>query len=201
LLYQNLDAQWNPKSLMDLNGPAAGSDKIAPLVAKVRDTLQPSQGVIHWTSDSADAEVFHAVPLLGPNQSGATRQLLGVLLVGSSRRPLIELQRRIVSTAMLVGGAGIFVAVLASLWFTARVTRPVESLAEAARRVAAGDLNSQSHDGGSGASKGAHSASRTRGCMARAGTPFGSRVEEPAVSLAGHSRKPAARKTKIARDV
>jgi signal transduction histidine kinase len=143
LLYQNLDAQWNPKSLMDLNGPAAGSDKIAPLVAKVRDTLQPSQGVIHWTSDSADAEVFHAVPLLGPNQSGATRQLLGVLLVGSSRRPLIELQRRIVSTAMLVGGAGIFVAVLASLWFTARVTRPVESLAEAARRVAAGDLNSK----------------------------------------------------------
>jgi nitrogen fixation/metabolism regulation signal transduction histidine kinase len=41
---------------------------------------------------------------------------------------------------MLVGGAGIFVAVLASLWFAARVTRPVVSLAEAARRVAAGDL-------------------------------------------------------------
>jgi len=39
-----------------------------------------------------------------------------------------------------VGGAGILVAVLASLWFAARVTRPVESLAQAARRVAAGDL-------------------------------------------------------------
>ncbi|MGB9257246.1 MAG: hypothetical protein WCC25_20585, partial [Candidatus Korobacteraceae bacterium] len=43
LLYQNLDAKWNPKSLLDLNGPAAGADKIAPLVAKVRDTLQESQ--------------------------------------------------------------------------------------------------------------------------------------------------------------
>jgi len=53
------------------------------------------------------------------------------------------LQRRVVSTAMLVGGAGIFVAVLASLWFTARVTRPVVSLAEAARRVAAGDLGTK----------------------------------------------------------
>jgi signal transduction histidine kinase len=145
LLYQNLDAKWNPKSLFDLNGPAAGVDKIAPLITKVRDTLQESQGVIRWSSDSADAEVFHAIPLTGPvlnstNPSPTTQQLLGVLLVGSSRRPLIELQRRVVSTAMLVGGVGILVAVLTSLWFAARVTRPVESLAEAARRVAAGDL-------------------------------------------------------------
>jgi two-component system, NtrC family, nitrogen regulation sensor histidine kinase NtrY len=153
LLYQNLDAKWNPKSLLDLNGPAAGVDKIAPLVAKVRDTMQEFQGVIHWTSDAADAEVFHAVPLTGPiftatnqmspNQSGANQQLMGVLLVGSSRRPLIELERQIVSTAMLVGGVGILVAVLASLWFAARVTRPVVSLAEAARRVAAGDLGAK----------------------------------------------------------
>ena len=148
LLYQNLDAKWDPKSLLDLNGPAAGADQIAPLVAQVRDTLQESQRVIHWTSDSADAEVFHAIPLTGPgqsgaNQTGANQQLMGVLLVGSSRRPLIELQRRIVSTAMLVGGAGIMVAVLASLWFAARVTRPVVSLAEAARRVAAGDLGAK----------------------------------------------------------
>src|ERR1017187_2981560 len=160
LLYQNLDAKWNPKSLLDLNGPAAGVDQIPPLVAQVRDTPQESQRVIHWTSDSADAEVFHAIPLTGPifsttnqislnqgslnqgslNQPPANQQLMGVLLVGSSRRPLIELQRQIGSSAMLVGGAGIFVAVLASLWFAARVTRPVVSLAEAARRVAAGDL-------------------------------------------------------------
>jgi two-component system nitrogen regulation sensor histidine kinase NtrY len=87
----------------------------------------------------------HAIPLNGPNS-----QLLGVLMVGSSRRPLIELQGRIISTAMLVGGAGILIAVLASLWFGARVTRPVVSLARVARRVAAGDLAAkvevESHD-------------------------------------------------------
>src|SRR5208282_2941925 len=158
LLYQNLDLKWNPQSLLDLNGPAAGVDKIAPLVAKARETMQESQAVIHWTSDPADAEVFHAIPLTGPvfgapnqgttipsatNPSGANQQLMGVLLVGSSRRPLIELEREIVSTALLVGGAGILVAVLASLWFAARVTRPVVSLAEAARRVAAGDLGAK----------------------------------------------------------
>ena len=148
LLYQNLDGKWDPKSLFDLNGPAAGADKIAPLVAKVRDTLQESQGVIHWTSDPADTEVFHAIPLTGPifnatNHGAANQQLMGVLLVGSSRRPLIELERQIVSTALLVGSVGILVAALASLWFAARVTRPVVSLAEAARRVAAGDLGAK----------------------------------------------------------
>ncbi len=145
LLYQNLDAKWNPKSLLDLNGPAAGVDKLSSLIAKVRDTSQESQAVIHWTSDPADAEVFHAIPLAGPtfgttNQSAANQQLMGILLVGSSRRPLIELQRQVISTAMLVGGIGILISVLASLWFAARVTRPVVSLAAAARRVAAGDL-------------------------------------------------------------
>jgi len=158
LLYQNLDANWNPKSLLDLNGPAAGADKIASLVERVRATQAESEAVIHWTQDSADAEVFHAIPLTGPgaraaNQNSANQshtnpttpasQLMGVLLVGSSRRPLIELQRQIISTAMLVGGIGIMVAVLASLWFAARVTRPVVSLAEAARRVAAGDLHAK----------------------------------------------------------
>jgi two-component system, NtrC family, nitrogen regulation sensor histidine kinase NtrY len=158
LLYQNLAAKWDPKFLLDLNGPAAGADKIALLIAKVRDTLQESQGTIRWTSDPADAEVFHAIPLTGPifstgdpntgnqntgNQGGTHEQLMGVLLVGSSRRPLIELQRQIISTALLVGGIGVMVAVLASLWFAARVTRPVVSLAEAARRVAAGDLGTK----------------------------------------------------------
>jgi len=149
LLYQNLDPKWNPKSLLDLNGPAAGADRIAPLVEKVRANDRETQGVIYWTDDSADAEVFHAIPLTGPvfaidglsrAPAESTQQLLGVLLVSTSRRPLIELQRRVISTAMLVGGLGILVAVLASLWFAARVTRPVVSLAEAARRVAAGDL-------------------------------------------------------------
>jgi two-component system, NtrC family, nitrogen regulation sensor histidine kinase NtrY len=145
LLYQNLDPGWNPKSLLDLNGPASGADRMSPLIEQVRRSGQEGQGIIRWSADSADAEVFHALPLPGPSQ-----QLMGVLLVGSSQRPLIELQRRVVSAAMLVGGGGLMVAVLASLWFGARVTRPVVSLAEAARRVAAGELDAkvevESHD-------------------------------------------------------
>lgn len=135
LLYQNLEDKWNPKSLIDLNGPAAGADRIGPLVERVRHSGEETRDIIRWSADSADAESFAAIPLNGPNQ-----KLLGVLLVGSSRRPLLELQRKVISTALLVGGSGILVAIVASLWFAARVTRPVGSLAEAARRVAVGDL-------------------------------------------------------------
>lgn len=145
LLYQNLDEKWNAKALLDLNGPASGADKIAPLVEQVRRSGAESRGVIHWSADPTDAESIQAIPLNGPN-----KKLLGVLLVGSSRRPLAELQRKVISTALLVGGSGILVAILASLWFTARVTRPVASLADAARRVAVGDLAAkvevESHD-------------------------------------------------------
>jgi len=145
LLYQNLSSKWNAQSLLDLNGPAAGADRVEALIEKVRSTGREAQAPIYWTSDSADAEVIHAIPLTGQNQ-----RVMGVLLVGSSRRPLIELQRRIISTAMFVGSLGILVAVLTSLWFAARVTRPVVSLADAARRVAAGDLSTkvevESHD-------------------------------------------------------
>ncbi len=88
LLYQNLDAKWNPKSLLDLNGPAAGVDQIAPLVAQVRDTLQESQRVIHWTSDAADAEVFHAIPLTGPIFSATNQGSLNQSPANQSGRPI-----------------------------------------------------------------------------------------------------------------
>jgi two-component system, NtrC family, nitrogen regulation sensor histidine kinase NtrY len=64
--------------------------------------------------------------------------LLGVLLVGSSRRELVQLTNRIVMTSVGVAAAGLLVGLLMSLWAAARITRPVMELAEGAREVAAG---------------------------------------------------------------
>jgi nitrogen fixation/metabolism regulation signal transduction histidine kinase len=44
---------------------------------------------------------------------------------------------------LLVGGGGIFLAILLSSWAAARVTRPVEQLARAAQDVAGGQWNTQ----------------------------------------------------------
>ena len=63
--------------------------------------------------------------------------------MGSSRRTYVDLERRIRSAALLVGGAGIIVAILLSGWIASRVTRPVERLASAARQVAEGNWDTQ----------------------------------------------------------
>jgi nitrogen fixation/metabolism regulation signal transduction histidine kinase len=89
---------------------------------------------IQWNSDPASAETFHAWPLLGRNND-----VLGVLLVGSSRRELFALTNYIRLIAVVVGAAGLLLGFLLSWWVSARVTRPVERLAEGAHAVAAGN--------------------------------------------------------------
>jgi two-component system nitrogen regulation sensor histidine kinase NtrY len=74
--------------------------------------------------------------------------LLGILLIGNSRRSYVELKRHIGSSALLVGGGGIVLAIVLSSWASARVTRPVEQLARAAREVAAGNWNTRVEDTG-----------------------------------------------------
>jgi len=97
---------------------------------------------VEWSGDSADAESFRALPLTGAG-ADAKSELLGVLLVGSARRPLVALQRRVVSASLLVGGVGLLLAILMSSWLAARVSQPLVTLAEGARRVAAGDWDTR----------------------------------------------------------
>jgi nitrogen fixation/metabolism regulation signal transduction histidine kinase len=144
LLYQNRGEKFSTDFLLDplatgkspdLAHPA---DKFAPLVDAARHYNLEMTGVINWSSDQADQEVFHAIPLRGV---GKDQPLLGVLLIGNSRRSYVELKRRIRDSALLVGAAGIFLAVLLGSWAAARVTQPVEQLAEAAQEVTAGNWN------------------------------------------------------------
>src|SRR6202008_919180 len=88
---------------------------------------------INWSAGAAEAETFHEIPLMGRNH-----ELLGVLLVGSSQRELVLLTRRIIKIAGAVAAAALFVGFLVSFWISARITKPVEDLAEGAREVASG---------------------------------------------------------------
>jgi two-component system nitrogen regulation sensor histidine kinase NtrY len=117
------------------------------LIDAVRHSDQEMTGVVSWSSDPADEEVFHAVPLRGV---GKDRPLLGILLIGNSRREYVELRTSIRNAALLAGGAGIALAILLSSWASARVTRRLEELAHAAQDVASGNWSSsvsvQGHD-------------------------------------------------------
>jgi signal transduction histidine kinase len=144
LLYQNRGDHFSPDLLLDpaagtsVADPARPAEKFAPLIDAVRKYDQEISGLVDWTSDRADQEVFHAIPLRGV---GKDRPLLGILLIGNSRRSYVELKRRIRDAALLVGGGGIVLAILLSSWASARVTRPVEQLARAARDVTSGNWN------------------------------------------------------------
>jgi signal transduction histidine kinase len=140
LLYRNLQAGFSPQALTGPSGAMEGAnaERLAPVITRVQQQGTDADQVVQWSADTADSEAFHAIPLKGENDA-----LLGVLLVGSSRRGLIELQRHIGVFALIVGGAGILLAILLSGWVAARVTHPIERLAEAAREVAAGNWETQ----------------------------------------------------------
>ncbi len=152
LFYQNRGDKFNPDLVVDALPASAESpranEKLAPLVDAVRQYNQEMTAVVTWTRDQADDEVFHAIPLLGAG-SATDRPLLGILLVGNSRRTYVELKRHIRSVALLVGGGGIVLAILLSSWAAARVSRPVDQLARAAQKVAAGDWNTRVEVSGS----------------------------------------------------
>src|SRR5882724_1502337 len=133
LLYRNLDPGFLSSALMDVNGKAEEAERFRPLIEQLQRKPQNLVQTINWTPNAASAETFHAMPLLGRN-----KELLGVLLVGSSRKELVLLTQRIVTIAAVVAGAAILVGLLLSLWVAARITRPVEELAEGAREVATG---------------------------------------------------------------
>jgi signal transduction histidine kinase len=133
LLYLNLDPGFQSGNLIDALGSAEQAERFAPLVEKERQQPGEQEAKIYWTADAASAEAFHATPLLGRQ-----KDLLGVLLVGSSQRDVVTLERRILWLALGVAGIGLVIGLLLSWWAAARVTRPVRKLAEGAREVAGG---------------------------------------------------------------
>ena len=142
MLYRNLARGFSPQLLISPSGSVREPEKLAPLIRQVQaqqaQQRQEVSALLHWSDDAADDESVHAIPL-----SGQDEHLLGILLVGNTRRPYVELRNRIRSAALLAGSAGIFLAILFSGWAAARVTRPVEQLAGAAREVAAGNWNTR----------------------------------------------------------
>ncbi len=144
LLYQNRGDHFSEGLLIDPAAPFSAhkhpAEKLQPIVDAVRNYGQEMTAVVAWSPDRADDEMFHAIPLFGA-AAGTERPLLAILLIGNSRRTYVELKRHIRAAALLVGGGGIVLAILLSSWAAARVTRPVEQLANAAQEVAGGNWN------------------------------------------------------------
>ena len=150
LLYLNLDSGsgFVPEDVMSSTGRVEQAEKFAPLIAQLQKQPGPLVETIQWTNDADSAETFHALPLMGRNG-----ELLGALLVGSSRADLVHLTRHVMKLAAAVAAAAMLIGLFLTWWVSARITKPIEELAEGAREVAAGhwhtriDLSGQDETG------------------------------------------------------
>lgn len=134
LLYSNLDQNFQESNLITASGEPADAQRLAPLIENERQNPGEQNAKINWSRDAASAEFFHALPLLGRQ-----KEPLALLLVGSSQREVVELERRIGVLALAVAGIGLVIGLLLTWWAAARITRPVQKLAQGARAVAAGN--------------------------------------------------------------
>jgi signal transduction histidine kinase len=133
LLYLNLDQAFASGNVLASTGKVEQAEKFAPMIARLQNKPEPLVETIKWTSDADSAETFHALPLTGRNG-----ELLAALLVGSSRADLVHMTRHIMKLAGAVAAAAVLIGLLLTWWVSARITRPIEQLAESAREVAAG---------------------------------------------------------------
>lgn len=131
LLYRNLEPGFAGAQLIDANGPAASPVLLRPLIEQVQAERREISRIV---SPGGAAESIHALPLPGLDNG-----VLGVLLIASSRRDLVDLENSLLQTGVIVAAAGIVLGIALSWWAAARVTRPVRRLADSAGRVAAGD--------------------------------------------------------------
>jgi two-component system, NtrC family, nitrogen regulation sensor histidine kinase NtrY len=111
-------------------------------IAKTAQGGQEATGFVQISREANDRATTQAIPL--KDDAG---KVAAVLLVGASRKPLLELQQHIKAMALTVAGIGMLLAIGVSLWIAARFTRPIEQLAAASREIADGNWDVQVEPG------------------------------------------------------
>jgi two-component system, NtrC family, nitrogen regulation sensor histidine kinase NtrY len=135
MLYETLGAEkFSPDHLISADGAPPNAKEFEPIIQQVQSGHHEARVVLR--GGSSGGEIVNAFPLTGDHD-----QVLGILLLASSRQVYAELRNQIRSAALLAAFAGLILAILLSSWAAARVTRPIEELAGAAREVAAGNWN------------------------------------------------------------
>jgi len=133
LLYRNLEPNFSAAQLVDSNDTLQNPERLEPLINEIHKSAKPIIKTVDWNGNAADAETFHSIPL-----TGRGGEVLGALLVGSSRRELVLLTQKIVWIAGIVVVFALLIGLILTWWISRRITRPIEELAEGARDVASG---------------------------------------------------------------
>jgi signal transduction histidine kinase len=132
----------NSLEIGDVIGPTVVLPSSILDLVKAAQSGQEKTGFVQISPAMNDRATTQAIPLKDDNGG-----IAAVLLVGASRRHLLELQQHIKAMAFSIAGIGMLLAIAVSLWIAARFTRPIEQLAEASREIAGGNWDVQVEPG------------------------------------------------------
>ena len=133
-LYRNATNAFDGSNLISAEGPVSESARYQDIINRTLTSGVQSSVLLTGMGGGAESLNVTAIPLKDRDSS-----VMAVLLVASSRKELTQALEHIRNLAYGVTAAGILFAILVSLWIAARVSRPVEQLAQAARDVSSGD--------------------------------------------------------------
>lgn len=119
-------------------GPAGESldvSRIKPLIDKAMDQHSEASMTVDWAPGVMEQEeIVHAIPL-----PGYSDRVPAVLLVGNSLQQELTLEKRIRNISLIIAIVGVLAGIIVSGILTARISRPVRELAQAAAEVGQGN--------------------------------------------------------------
>lgn len=108
--------------------------RVMPLIQKVLDQRSENSDTVDLEPAQGREEIVHAIPL-----PGYTDRVPAVLLVGNSLEQELLLEKRIRNISLVIAGVGVFIGVVVSGIMTARFSRPIKTLAQAATEIGHGN--------------------------------------------------------------
>lgn len=121
----------------ELIGPAKedlSSSKVTALIQKVLTDHNEASTTVDMGPGLAQEEILHAIPL-----PGYSDRVPAVLLVGNSLEQELLLEKRIRNISLVIAGVAVFIGVIVSGALTARLSRPIRTLAQAASEIGQGN--------------------------------------------------------------
>src|SRR6476661_8250491 len=121
----------------ELIGPGKdsfNSARIMALIQKVLDKRAEDSATVDLGPALGSEEIVHAIPL-----PGYTDRVPAVLLVGNSLEQELLLEKHIRDISLIIAGVGVFIGVVVSGIVTARFSRPIKTLAQAATEIGHGN--------------------------------------------------------------
>jgi two-component system, NtrC family, nitrogen regulation sensor histidine kinase NtrY len=126
--------ELGPPEILGAGGDSAAVDKLMPLIQQARDHRAEASATIDWGPGGLEEEIVHAIPL-----PGYSDHVPAVLLVGNSLAKELALEARIRNISLLIAAIGVSVGVIVSGIITARLSRPINRLANAAGEIGRGN--------------------------------------------------------------